>query len=257
VVHQVSSLLLVQQFGSTANYYLPTILAVELKDNGISGKFRADEMLTYCCRKSILPVIVFEVAHGQSEGLLLEAGTRWLKGSNGQIRTAILLKLDYPGPITEIKLWVFRLRYHSNESRRRINRWGPKTIWISSDGPLPKPNLSLELSMEDIFGEYMDKFPSDHPYRSLTVSMLHLQPKKEGQSEEEEIMNSIARNPFLDESSEESDQDPHTTTSGSETEREGEPDSDYEDSGDVSDEDGVQSSPRLQPGRAAKRKRTE
>ncbi|KAI9854794.1 MAG: hypothetical protein M1813_000860 [Trichoglossum hirsutum] len=172
----------------------------------ISGDFKPDGMLTFRGRGTIFPVIVIEIAHSQPEEELLGKGTIWLK--------------------------VFRL--HEDDHKMWIDRWGPKIIW-KSDGPLPDPDRSLELSMEDIFGERINELPLDHEYQSLTIPIplrdlwswctlsihdLRLVPREQSVKF------------FQDELSEKTDQEP-PTTSDSELERE-ELDSDYKnDSGKV------------------------
>jgi hypothetical protein len=171
VRHVSTNSLLVQRCGSAANYYLPTILAIILEHNGFSGEFRADDTLTFDQRESTLPVVVVEVTHSQPVDKLLEAGRRWLMGSDGGIRTAILLELNYPGPLTEIRLWVFRVRVHHDEKTNSISRWGPKIIWKPAGVPLPDPDASLELGLEDIFGECVDTLHEHDPRRSRTISI--------------------------------------------------------------------------------------
>ncbi|KAI9759824.1 MAG: hypothetical protein M1840_003082 [Geoglossum simile] len=88
---------------------------IRLEHNGYSGDFKPDGGLSYEDRSTTVPVLVVEVAHSQTEGELLRAGRRWLKGSGGFVRTVILLKLNYPAPVTNIRIWVLRLRTAGDE----------------------------------------------------------------------------------------------------------------------------------------------
>jgi hypothetical protein len=146
-----------------------TTIAIELKDGPYQRKFKPDDSIYIKGRSIDFPTLIIEVAHSESETKLLCSGIRWLRGSAGCIRTAILIKLNYPGPITDIRLWVYRLRRQAGE--KTIAKWGPKVIYRAPPGTLPEPNLSLDLSLEDIFHEYVSGLPPTHPAHTQTISI--------------------------------------------------------------------------------------
>jgi hypothetical protein len=124
---------------------------MKLNDNHNNGEFKPDGTLWILDRLVDFPTLVIEVAHSQTEEELLKVGKRWLMGSNGHICTAVLIKINYPLPVQEVKIWVYRIVEEGEV--RRITKWGPRIIYRPPPASIPEPDQTLNLSLEDILGE--------------------------------------------------------------------------------------------------------
>jgi hypothetical protein len=144
---------------------LPT--AIKLNDNNRKGEFKPDGTLRILGRDERFPTLILEVAHSQTEEDLLKVGKRWLMGSNGRIRTVIMIKINYPLPVKEVKVWVYRVV--EVEQERRITKWGPGIIYLAPPATIPEPGRTLDLSLEDILGEYIDLLPVDVRQRRVSI----------------------------------------------------------------------------------------
>jgi hypothetical protein len=144
---------------------LPT--AIKLNDNNRKGEFKPDGTLRILGRDERFPTLILEVAHSQTEEDLLKVGKRWLMGSNGRIRTVIMIKINYPLPVKEVKVWVYRVV--EVEQERRITKWGPGIIYLAPPATIPEPGRTLDLSLEDILGEYIDLLPVDVRQRRASI----------------------------------------------------------------------------------------
>ena len=118
-------------------------------------------------RDEDFPTLILEVAHSQTEEDLLKVGERWIIGSNGRIRTVIMIKINYPLPVKEVKVWVYRVV--EVEQERRISKWGPGIIYRAPPATIPEPDRTLDLSREDILDEYLELLPVDVRQRRVSI----------------------------------------------------------------------------------------
>ena len=88
-------------------------------------------------------------------------------GSNGRIRTVIMIKINYPLPVKEVKVWIYRVV--EVEQERRITKWGPGIIYLAPPATIPEPDRTLDLSLEDILGELLGLLPVDVRQRRVSI----------------------------------------------------------------------------------------
>ena len=141
--------------------------AIKLNDNGNNGEFKPDGTLWILGRLVDFPTLIIEVAHSQTEEELLKVGKRWLMGSNGRIRTVIMIKINYPLPVKEVKVWVYRVV--EVEQERRISKWGPGIIYRAPPATIPEPDRTLDVSLGDILGKYLGLLPVDVRQRRVSI----------------------------------------------------------------------------------------
>lgn len=153
------------------NYSLLTYklfrIALRLDDNNNSGEFKPDGTIWIKGRLVDFPTLIIEVAHSQTEEDLFKVGKRWLMGSNGRICTVILIKINYPLPVQEVKIWVYRVVEVGEE--RHITKWGPGIIYRPPPAILPEPDRTLNLSLEDILGEEIESLPGHQRRRHVSI----------------------------------------------------------------------------------------
>ena len=142
-------------------------IAIKLNDNNRKGEFKPDGTLWISGRDEDFPTLILEVAHSQTEEDLLKVGKRWLMGSNGRICTVILIKINYPLPVQEVKIWVYRVV--EVEQERRISKWGPGIIYRAPPATIPEPDRTLDLSLKDVLGKSAVLLPVDIRQRSVSI----------------------------------------------------------------------------------------
>jgi len=133
--------------------------AIKLNDNHKNGEFKPDGIIEILGRQVDFPTLLIEVAHSQEEKDLLKKGIQWLMGSHGRICTVVLIKINYPLPVQEVKIWVYRAVEDRDEIR--IKKWGPKIIYRPPPAGLPEPDQTLNFSLKDILGERIVSLPAN------------------------------------------------------------------------------------------------
>ena len=64
-------------------------------------------------------------------------------------------------------MWVYRVV--EVEQERRISKWGPGIIYRAPPATIPEPDRTLDLSLEDILGEYLELLPVDVRQRRVSI----------------------------------------------------------------------------------------
>jgi hypothetical protein len=141
--------------------------AIKLNANNNIGEFKPDGTIRILGRQVDFPTLLIEVAHSQTEKELLEVGIRWLMGSHGRICTVVLIKINYPLPVQEVKIWVYRAVEDRNVIR--IEKWGPKIIYRPPPASIPEPDQTLNFSLKDILGERIMSLPAHERRHRVSI----------------------------------------------------------------------------------------
>ncbi|TDL19322.1 hypothetical protein BD410DRAFT_900346 [Rickenella mellea] len=133
------------------------------------SRYQPDGLLAPLGRDQNFPTVVLEVAHSQSQDFLLQKGMQWLEESNFRIRTAILIKINYPLPLRDIKMWVYNLRHDGDDWE--IVKTGPKTIYRhTEDLTATELDDTFDLGLEDVLAEFFTAIsPPNHPHHQVKL----------------------------------------------------------------------------------------